>query len=170
MNANIVTECSAPISLYDVPVKTMDGETTTLQSYRGKVLLIVNVASRCGFTPQYAQLETLYRDYQDRGFVVLGFPCDQFLHQEPGENQEIKAFATSCFHVTFPLFAKIHVNGPERSPLYHYIAQHIKKKPLKLIPWNFAKILVDSQGNIIRRYLPITSFKTIRKAIDALLP
>ena len=156
-------------TLYDIPVQTIDGKTTTLESYQGKTLLIVNVASRCGFTPQYKELEELYRDYQDRGFVVLGFPCDQFLHQEPGENAQIKEFAQSCFRITFPLFSKVDVKGPNQSPLYHYLAKHIEKRPLKFIPWNFTKILVNPQGRVLRRYLPIASFKTIRKAVEKTL-
>lgn len=157
-------------ALYDIPLKTIDGKMTTLKPYQGKVMLIVNVASRCGFTPQYEELEALYREYQARGFVVLGFPCDQFMHQEPGSNDEIKSFAESCFRVTFPLFDKIKVNGSERATLYAYIAKNIQKKPLKLIPWNFTKVLVDADGHVLRRYLPITSFKTIRQAIEGLLP
>lgn len=161
---------TALTGLYDIPVVTIDGETTTLKPYQGKAMLIVNVASRCGFTPQYTELETLYRDYQNRGLVVLGFPSDQFRHQEPGTNEEIKAFAESCFRVTFPLFAKINVQGAEQAPLYTYLAQHIQKRPLKFIPWNFTKILVDPDGQVLRRFLPITSFKTIRKAIEPILP
>ncbi|MDA9272216.1 glutathione peroxidase [bacterium] len=157
-------------ALYDIPIKTMDDKITTLKPYQGRVILIVNVASRCGFTPQYAELEALQHDYQQRGFTVLGFPCDQFLNQEPGSNQEIKAFAESCFRITFPLFAKLEVNGAERAPLYTYLAKHIKKKPLKFIPWNFTKILVDTKGNVLKRFLPPTSFKTIRKELEPLLP
>lgn len=156
--------------LYDIPLQTIEGETTTLQPYRGKVMLIVNVASRCGFTPQYKDLETLYQDYKKRGLVVLGFPCDQFLHQEPGDNAEIKAFAEGCFRVTFPLFAKIDVKGANQAPLYSYLAKHIEKKPLKFIPWNFTKILVNAEGRVLRRYLPITSFKKIQKELEKLLP
>ena len=157
-------------TLYDIPVSTIHGETTTLRTYQGKVMLIVNVASRCGFTSQYAELEALYQDFQGHGFVVLGFPCDQFMHQEPGSNAEIKAFAESCFRVTFPLFAKVDVKGEGQSPLYAYLAKHIEKRPIKFIPWNFTKILVDAQGRVLQRYLPITSFKTIRKAVENLLP
>ena len=153
-------------TLYDIPIMTMDGTETTLKPYKGQVLLIVNVASRCGFTPQYAELETLYQDYKSRGFTVLGFPCDQFFHQEPANNQDIKANAEQCFRITFPLFAKINVNGKQRAPLYEYLRAHIEKKPLKFIPWNFTKILVNTEGHVLRRYLPTTSFKTIRKAID----
>lgn len=161
---------NTPSSLYEIPVQTIDGKTTNLGSYQGKAMLIVNVASRCGFTPQYKDLEELYRDYQDRGLMVLGFPCDQFMHQEPGDNTEIKAFAESCFRITFPLFAKIDVKGPTQAPLYTYLAKHIEKKPLKFIPWNFTKILVNPQGKVLRRYLPITSFKTLRKAVENVLP
>ena len=156
--------------LYDIQVQTITGESATLKPYQGRVLLIVNVASQCGFTPQYAELETLYREYKDRGLVVLGFPCDQFFHQEPANNEDIKAFAESCFHITFPLFAKINVKGPEQSPLYTYLAKHIEKRPLKFIPWNFTKILVDSQGRVLRRYLPTTSFKKMKETIEPLLP
>lgn len=157
-------------ALYDIPIQTITGETTTLKPYQGNVMLIVNVASRCGFTPQYKELETVYRDYQHKGLVVLGFPCDQFMHQEPGSNEEIKDFAESCFRVTFPLFAKVAVKGSEQAPLYAYLAKHIEKKPFLFIPWNFTKILVDSQGHVLQRYLPITSFQTIREAIEKLLP
>ncbi len=156
-------------TLYDIPITTISGEDTTLKSFEGRVLLIVNVASRCGFTPQYAELEQLYRTYESRGLTVLGFPCDQFLHQEPGSSEQAKSFAESCFHVTFPMYAKIHVNGAMRAPLYHYLATHIKKRPLKLIPWNFSKILVDAQGQVLCRYLPTTSFKTIKKQLDKLI-
>jgi len=155
--------------LYDIPVVTIDGKETTLKPYQGRVLLIVNVASRCGFTPQYAELERLYQDYKQQGLTIIGFPCDQFLHQEPADNAAIKEFATSCFRVTFPLFAKINVTGPEQAPIYTYLAANVEKKTLKFIPWNFSKILVDSTGRVRCRYLPTTSFKKLRKAIDTLL-
>lgn len=155
-------------SLYDVPVVTLDGKPSTLAPYQGKVLLIVNLASRCGFTPQYAKLEALQQAYQSQGVTVLGFPSNQF-HQEPGNNQDIKAFAERCYRVTFPLFDKIKVNGSERAPLYTYLAEHIEKKPWKLVPWNFTKILVDQNGRVLKRFLPTTSFKTIRKALDELI-
>lgn len=169
LNTQGLTVINNESALYDVPIKTMDGTACTLKPYQGRVLLIVNVASRCGFTPQYAELESLYREYESRGLTILGFPCDQFGHQEPGSNEDVKAFAESCFRVTFPLFAKIDVNGPQRAPIYEYLGMHIEKKPWKLIPWNFSKILVGPNGQVLRRYLPITSFKTIRKAIDTLL-
>ena len=157
-------------SLYDIPLLSIEGKETSLKPFKGSVILIVNVASRCGFTPQYKELETLYRELHPRGLVILGFPCDQFLHQEPENDEEIKGFAESCFNITFPLFAKIKVNGALRSPLYAYLAKHKEKRPLKLIPWNFTKILVDSEGHVLRRYLPTTSIKTIRTAIEPLLP
>lgn len=157
-------------SIYEVPIDKMDGSITSLSPYQGKVMLIVNVASRCGFTPQYAELEAMYHDYKDRGFSVLGFPCNQFLHQEPGNNEEIKTFAESCFRVTFPLFAKIDVKGAHRAPLYSYLVKHIEKHPLKFLPWNFTKFLVDAQGRVMKQYLPTTSLKKIRKDIEMLLP
>jgi glutathione peroxidase len=157
-------------NFYKVPVLSASGQTVNLEPYQGQVLLVVNVASRCGFTPQYAELETLYREYKTRGFTILGFPCDQFRHQEPGSNQEIKEFAESCYNITFPLFAKIDVKGKEQAPIYTYLAKHIEKKPWIFVPWNFTKILIDPQGRILKRYTPLTSFKTIRNAIEPLLP
>lgn len=157
-------------SIYEVPVTTMTGESRTLIDYQGQVLLIVNVASRCGFTPQYKLLESMYRDYAPLGFSVLGFPCDQFLNQEPGSHEEIKALATECYNVTFPLFAKIAVKGPEQAPLYQYLAAHIKKRPLKFIPWNFSKIIVNAKGEVLKQFWPTTQLTKIRKNIEDLLP
>jgi glutathione peroxidase len=158
-----------PTDLYDIPVLTIHGKETTLKPYQGKLLLIVNVASRCGFTPQYKALQQLHDDYQDKGMTVLGFPCDQFFHQEPGSDADIHAFASSCFRVMFPLFAKLNVKNPHQSPLYAYLAQHIEKKPWICVPWNFTKILVDKEGRVLKRYWPFTSFKKIRKDLDRLL-
>ena len=157
-------------NLYEIPVQTISGDETTLAPYEGKVLLIVNVASRCGFTPQYKELEQLYQDYKDKGLVILGFPCDQFLNQEPGSNEEIKEFVDSCFRITFPLFSKIKVKGPEKSELYQYLQKNIKKKPFIFIPWNFTKILVDSNGEVIQRFPPTTSLKKVREKIEEILP
>ncbi|KTC81391.1 glutathione peroxidase [Legionella brunensis] len=156
-------------SIYEVHVEKMDGTQTNLQSYQGQVMLIVNVASRCGFTPQYAELEALQQDYKKQGFSILGFPCNQFFHQEPGTHEEIKTFAESCYRVTFPLFAKLDVKGANQAPLYDYILQNIKKRPLKFVPWNFTKILIDTQGNVLKQYLPMASFKKIRQEIETLL-
>ncbi|WP_425485740.1 glutathione peroxidase [Limisphaera ngatamarikiensis] len=136
---------------YNIKLVDIDGRETTLGAYRGKVLLIVNVASKCGFTPQYAGLEELYRKYKDRGLVVLGFPCNQFGNQEPGSNEEIKAFCTSRYEVSFPMFAKIEVNGPGRHPLYQWLAG--PESPFAGdIKWNFTKFLVGRDGRILRRF------------------
>ncbi len=155
--------------LYHIPVRKPDGTETTLEPYQGQVLLIVNVASRCGFTPQYKALETLYRDYKDRGVQVLGFPCNQFLRQEPGDSKAIQKFAESCFRVTFPLFEKIAVKGANQAPLYTYLEKHIQKKPWIFIPWNFSKILVSPEGEVLKQFTPMANIKQIRKHINQLL-
>ena len=138
-------------SIYDVPLKDIDGNSTTLKPYEGKVLLIVNVASQCGYTPQYAALEALYSKYKGQGLVVLGFPCNQFNGQEPGTDAEIKQFCSSKYGVTFPLFDKIEVNGDNRHPLYVLLAG--KNSPVAgNIRWNFTKVLIDRHGNILKRF------------------
>jgi len=143
------------MSIYDFTAKTIDGKETSLDAYRGSVVLIVNVASKCGFTPQYAGLESLYQKYKDQNFVVLGFPCNQFGSQEPGSESEIMSFCNLEYGVTFPLFAKIDVNGPNAHPLYSYL-KTVKPGILGTegIKWNFTKFLVDRNGNPIRRYAP----------------
>ncbi|UFS63215.1 glutathione peroxidase [Sulfurimonas sp. HSL-3221] len=156
--------------IYAFNVKTIDGSATTLEAYRGKVMLIVNVASRCGFTPQYEGLEALYEQYKSRGMVVLGFPCNQFGSQEPGTGQEIITFCRNNFGVTFPMFGKIDVNGEHAHPLY----RHLKKaRPGVLgseaIKWNFTKFLVDRSGNVVERFAPSTEPKTLESAIEKLL-
>jgi glutathione peroxidase len=140
-------------SIYDFSAKSIDGTEQSLATYRGNTLLIVNVASKCGFTPQYEGLEALYRKYRDRGLVVLGFPCDQFGHQEPGDENEIKSFCTLHYDVTFPLFAKIDVNGDHAHPLYEHL-KHQAKGMLgtEAIKWNFTKFLVDRNGNVVQRF------------------
>ncbi len=138
-------------SLYDIPVKDIDGNTTSLAPYKGKVLLIVNVASHCGFTPQYQALEAEYQTNQEKGLVVLGFPCNQFMGQEPGSNEEIKQFCTSKYNVTFPLFDKIEVNGAHRHPLYTALAGSESPFPGD-IGWNFTKFLISRDGRIIKRF------------------
>ncbi len=138
-------------SIYDVPLKDINGKDTTLAAYKGKVLLIVNVASHCGFTPQYKGLEASYKKYADQGFVVLGFPCNQFGGQEPGSNEEIKQFCTSKYDVTFPLFDKIEVNGPNRHPLYVMLAGPDSPFPGN-ITWNFNKFLIGKDGKILKRF------------------
>jgi glutathione peroxidase len=156
------------MSIHEISAKRIDGSSIDLAEYRGKVLLIVNVASRCGFTPQYAGLEALYRKYGDRGFVVLGFPCNQFGSQEPGSEAEIGAFCSSTYDVTFPMFAKVDVNGADAHPLF----QQLKSaKPgilgTEAIKWNFTKFLVDRNGNVIERYAPKDSPESLDSAIAA---
>jgi glutathione peroxidase len=158
------------MDLYDIPVTTIDGDTTTLDRYRGQALLIVNVASQCGFTPQYEGLEALYRRHTDKGFVVLGFPCDQFGHQEPGSEADIRDFCDRNYNVTFPLFAKIDVNGPNAHTLYRYLTS--ARKGLlgrKTIAWNFTKFLVGKNGDVLRRYGPRRTPEAIDKDVAAIV-
>ena len=138
-------------SIYDIAIKDIDGKDTALAAYKGKVVLIVNVASRCGYTPQYKSLEAVYQKYKDQGFVVLGFPCNQFGGQEPGTNEEIKQFCTSKYDVTFPLFDKIEVNGANRHPLYVALAGDTSPFPGN-IKWNFNKFLIGKDGKILKRF------------------
>jgi glutathione peroxidase len=141
------------MSIYDFTVRTIDGADLRLEQFTGRVLLIVNVASRCGFTPQYAGLEALFRRYHDQGFEVLGFPCDQFGHQEPGNEAEIRAFCTGNYQVSFPMFAKIQVNGAAAHPLFRYLRK--ARRGLigtSAIKWNFTKFLVARDGTVLRRY------------------
>jgi glutathione peroxidase len=142
---------SAADSIYDIPLKDIDGKPVSLNAYKGKVLLIVNVASKCGYTPQYAGLEQIYNKYKDQGLVVLGFPCNQFGGQEPGTNEEIKQFCSSKYSVTFPLFDKLEVNGPNRHPLYTALSGEASPFPGK-IGWNFNKFLVGRDGKIVGRF------------------
>ncbi len=141
--------------LYGLTMKTIDGADQTLDQYRGKTLLVVNVASRCGNTPQYAALQKLHEEYGWRGFSVLGFPCNQFGGQEPGSEAEIKAFCTTRYGVTFPLFAKIDVNGPGRAALYQWLTSRATRPegPGDIV-WNFAKFVVDRQGSVTARFSP----------------
>ncbi|HVI50065.1 MAG TPA: glutathione peroxidase [Candidatus Sulfotelmatobacter sp.] len=157
-------------SLYDIALKTIDGDTVSLGQYAGKVLLIVNVASKCGFTKQYAGLEALYRRFKDRGLVVLGFPCDQFGHQEPGSEAEIKSFCSLTYDVTFPMFAKIEVNGSGTHPLYAALKTELAGiLGTEGIKWNFTKFLVDRQGTPIERYAPTVTPEAMAADIEALL-
>ena len=158
------------MSIYDIPVTTLDGRETTLAEYRGKVLLIVNVASRCGFTPQYEGLEALYRKYSDSGFVVLGFPCNQFLFQEPGNSATIGEFCKRTYDVTFPLFAKLSVNGSNAHPLYRHLkSQKTGTLGIKLIKWNFTKFLIGRNGEVIARMGPFSKPASIeRRVVDCL--
>jgi len=159
------------MSLYNIAVTTIDGQSQTLANYRNRVLLIVNVASQCSFTRQYTGLESFHREFKDRGFAVLGFPCNQFGHQEPGNESEIKSFCSVNYNVSFPMFAKVEVNGPKTHPLFQFLKS---EKPgvlgSKSIKWNFTKFLVDQQGNVVGRYGPLSSptriGRRIRKLID----
>jgi glutathione peroxidase len=157
-------------ALYDIAVNDIHGQRKKLDEYAGKVLLIVNVASECGFTPQYKGLEALYERLHPRGFEILGFPCNQFGAQEPGNEQEIAQFCELNYGVTFPLFAKIEVNGTEAAPLYQYLK---KAKPGLLgseaIKWNFTKFLVDREGTVVERYAPNAEPETIASDIEKLL-
>ena len=157
-------------TVYDFTTRTIDGVEQSLSAWEGKWLLIVNVASKCGFTPQYAGLEALYRTYADRGLVVLGFPCDQFGHQEPGDEAEIRQFCTLHHDVTFPLFAKIEVNGPNAHPLYAYLKSSAKGVlGTEAIKWNFTKFLVDRTGQVIRRYAPTDTPESLKKDLEGLV-
>jgi glutathione peroxidase len=141
--------------VYEIPVTTIDGEQQTLGHYRGQALLVVNVASQCGYTPQYAGLESMYRRYRDRGFAVLGFPCDQFGHQEPGTEAEIRQFCSLAYDVTFPMFAKIDVNGPNEHPLYALLKSRARGiLGTEAVKWNFTKFLVSRDGAVLARYSP----------------
>ncbi len=140
-------------SLYDIDVTTVDGVRERMAAYRGRALLVVNVASRCGFTPQYAGLETLHRTFKDRGFAVLGFPCDQFGRQEPGTDAEIRQFCLRSYDVTFPMFSKVDVNGPRAHPLFDFLkSARPGRFGLRRIGWNFTKFLVSPSGDVVRRY------------------
>lgn len=157
------------MNLYDISVKTISGEEKTLAEYKGQVLLIVNTASKCGLTPQYKGLEELHERYQDKGLVVVGFPCNQFAGQEPGTEEEIADFCDRTYGVTFPLFAKIDVNGPDTHPLYLYLKSNAPDGESQDIEWNFAKFLVDRTGNVIRRIDPRTLPEELVSDIKALL-
>ena len=156
----------------DFKVNNIDGEKVDLEDYEGKVVLIVNTASQCGLTPQYAGLEDLYKKYGEKGFVVLGFPCNQFGSQEPGTEADIKKFCSTRFNVSFPMFSKIEVNGEGATPLYKYLtAKDTKPAEKGNISWNFEKFLVDREGNLINRFSPRTkpSDAELVKAIEAQL-
>jgi glutathione peroxidase len=156
-------------TVYDFEANLLDGTPQKLDAYRGKLLLIVNVASKCGFTPQYEGLEALYRAHKDEGFVVLGFPCNQFGHQEPGDAREIGNFCSTKYDVTFPLFGKIEVNGVEAHPLYKFL-KHAAPGLLgsQAIKWNFTKFLIDRDGNVVRRYASADTPEKIGKDLAAL--
>lgn len=157
-------------NIFDFSATAIDGKPVNLSAYKGKVLLIVNTASKCGFTPQYKGLQKMFEQYAERGLEVLGFPCDQFGHQEPGSEADINSFCELNFGVSFPLFAKIDVNGKDAHPLF----AHLKAEAPGLlgsegIKWNFTKFLVNREGKVVSRYAPATSPESIAKDIEALL-
>jgi len=161
------------MSLYDVPLKTLAGEDASLGEHKGKALLLVNVASKCGLTPQYEELEALHERYADRGFSVLGFPCNQFLGQEPGTNEEIAEFCSTTYGVTFPLFDKIEVNGPGRHPLYASLTRVADADGVAGdITWNFEKFLVSPEGEVVARFRPQVTpdDAELVQAVEASLP
>lgn len=157
-------------TIENIAVKRIDGTEETLSAHSGKIMLIVNVASACGFTPQYQGLEALYRKYQAQGLVVLGFPCNQFGQQEKGDEEEIKSFCSLTYDVTFPMFAKIEVNGANTHPLYAFLKE---ERPgflgSEAIKWNFTKFLVNREGKVVQRYAPTTKPEDIEKDIIPLL-
>ena len=158
------------MGIYDFSAKNIDGSEQAFAAYKGKTLLVVNVASKCGFTPQYKGLEALWRKYKDKGLVILGFPCDQFGHQEPGDENEIKNFCSLSYDVSFPMFAKIEVNGAGTHPVYQFLKS---EAPGILgsegIKWNFTKFLVDKSGKVVRRYGSVDTPEKIEKDLDGLL-
>jgi glutathione peroxidase len=157
-------------SIYNIPVKTIDGKETTLAQWQDKVLLIVNVASKCGFTSQYKGLEDLYEKYKSKGLVIMGFPCNQFGAQEPGTEKDIQQFCSLTYNVTFPMFAKVDVNGANTHPLYAFLK---KAEPGILgtegIKWNFTKFLVNKKGEVLKRYASATTPESLDKEIAELL-
>lgn len=159
------------MSVYDYSARSIDGQEQSLALWRGQALLIVNVASRCGFTPQYSGLEALHRRFHERGFAVLGFPCNQFGHQEPGDEAEIRTFCTTRYEVSFPLFAKVDVNGPHAHPLYRYLRKSLPGLlGMTGIKWNFTKFLVNAGGEPVRRFAPADKPEALADAISEQLP
>ena len=157
------------MKFYDFTAKKMNGIEVKMDEYKGKVLLVVNTASKCGFTPQLAELEQMYKDYKDKGFEILGFPCNQFANQDPGSNKEISDFCLINYGVTFTMFEKIDVNGSNTHPIYKYLKEQEKGLLTKDIKWNFTKFLIDKEGNVIKRYSPATSPLKIKTDIEKLL-
>lgn len=156
--------------IYDYEATDINGNVIKLSDYQNKVILIVNTASKCGFTKQYAGLEALYQEFKDKGFVILGFPCNQFRNQEAGDESEIKQFCEINFGVTFPLFSKIKVNGPDAHPLYVYLKKEAKGiLSTESIKWNFTKFLVNKQGKVLERYAPKDTPESLREVIVKLL-
>lgn len=156
-------------SIYDYEVINNKNEKVSMEEYKGKAVIIVNTASKCGFTPQYDGLQKLYEEYKQRGLEILGFPCDQFAHQEPGSDEEIKQFCKLNYGVSFPLFKKIKVNGKDAHPLYKYLRKALPGKLGTSIKWNFTKFLIDRSGNPVKRFSPKTSPESMKNDILAVL-
>ncbi len=158
------------MSIYQFQVNKINGEKMSLEAYKGKVMLIVNTASKCGFSPQYGDLQRLYDQYKEAGFIILGFPCNQFLAQEPGDHLEIDSYCKLNHGVTFPMFEKVHVIGKDAHPLFKYITKHAPgMMGSKSIKWNFTKFLIDQKGNVVGRYAPKTKPFDIEEDIKKLL-
>jgi glutathione peroxidase len=157
------------MSIYDVKVKKMDGSEISMSDYKRKVLLIVNTATGCGFTPQYDGLQDLYDKYKDKGFEILDFPCNQFGNQAPGSEEEIHSFCTGRYGITFPQFAKVDVNGPNESPLYTLLKKEKGGLLGSKVKWNFTKFLIDKDGNVVKRYGSVDKPENLEKDIAALL-
>ncbi len=154
---------------YSLKAKGIDGKEKVLEEYRGKVVLIVNTASKCGFTPQYKSLQELYEKYKDSGLEILGFPCDQFAHQEPGDDNDIKQFCSLNFGVNFPLFSKVNVNGEEAHPVFKYLRKQLPGAIGDSVKWNFTKFLIDRNGNPVKRFSPTTDPLKLAGKVESLL-
>ncbi|MEK3990895.1 glutathione peroxidase [Robertmurraya sp. FSL R5-0851] len=158
------------MTVYQFEAKKINGETISLSEFKGEVLLIVNTASNCGFTPQYKELQELYEQYKEKGFTVLGFPCNQFMNQEPGTESDIQSFCEMNFGVTFPLFSKVDVNGKNAHPLFQYLTEEAPGVlGMKAVKWNFTKFLVNRSGEVVERYAPNTNPKEISQDIEKLI-
>lgn len=158
------------MSVYQYEAKKINGENISLSEYKGDVLLIVNTASNCGFTPQYKELQELFEQYKEKGFTVLGFPCNQFMNQEPGTEIDIQSFCEMNFGVTFPLFSKVDVNGKNAHPLFQYLTEEAPGVlGMKAVKWNFTKFLVNRTGEVVERYAPNTNPKEIAQDIEKLI-
>ncbi len=158
-------------NIYDFTLPSIDGKPMPIADYKGKVILVVNVASRCGYTPQYSALESLYEKYKDKGFVILGFPANNFGGQEPGTNEEIKTFCSRKYNVSFPLYSKVSVKGEDETPVYQYLTKQTKPEISGDIKWNFTKFLVDRNGKVVQRFEPAVTpdSQEVTTAIENLL-
>lgn len=169
ISTSLSVMATKPVSIYDFKVKTIKGDEVKLKKYEGKVILIVNTASKCGLTPQYEGLQELYTAYSAKGLVVLGFPCNQFMGQEPGSAEDIENFCSTKYKVTFPLFDKIEVNGKDANPLYVYLKEQMPLDGKNDIRWNFEKFLVDKQGKVVNRYSPKVKPAELKADIEELM-